>query len=78
MELAQKMEAEARLNLETEIDAGDAEDVKLCIRMQTPKFVTKVRRAKRLVPGCGGPMRDSSNLGKASLGPFVNKNVAYW
>ena len=53
MDLAQKMEAEARLNLETEIDAGDAEDVKLCIRMQTPKFVTKVRRAKRIVPGYG-------------------------
>ena len=52
MELTQKMEAEARLNLETEIDAGDAEDVKLCIRMQTPKFVTKVSGIKRLVRGC--------------------------
>ena len=53
MELSQRMEAEARLNLETEIDAGDADDVKLCIRMQTPKFVTKVRSAqKRFVRGC--------------------------
>ena len=52
MELSQRMEAEARLNLETEIDAGDAADVKLCIRMQTPKFVTKVSKAKWIVPGC--------------------------
>ena len=43
MELSQKMEVEAKMNLETEIDAGDADDVKLCIRMQTPKFVTKVK-----------------------------------
>ena len=43
MRLTQTMEAEARLNLETEIDAGNSDDVKLCIRMQTPKFVTKVK-----------------------------------
>ena len=43
MELSQKMEVEAKMNLETEIDAGNADDVKLCIRMQTPKFVTKVK-----------------------------------
>jgi len=41
MELLQKMEVEAGMNLETEIDASDADDVKLCIRMQTPKFITK-------------------------------------
>ena len=44
MRLTQTMEAEARLNLETEIDAGNSDDVKLCIRMQTPKFVTKVKK----------------------------------
>ena len=43
MELSQKMEVEAKMILETEIDAGNADDVKLCIRMQTPKFVTKVK-----------------------------------
>ena len=53
MELLQKMEVEAGMNLETEIDASDADDVKLCIRMQTPKFITKVKMWNRqvLVPG---------------------------
>ena len=67
MELTQKMEAEARLNLETEIDAGDAEDVKLCIRMQTPKFVTKVSGIKRLVRGC------VNNIAGFSRIKFVSK-----
>ena len=52
MELLQKMEVEAGMNLETEIDASDADDVKLCIRMQTPKFITKVKMWNRQVhPG---------------------------
>jgi hypothetical protein len=41
MEVGQKSEARAQLNLETEIDAGNEADPKICIRMQIPKFDVK-------------------------------------
>ena len=72
MELSQKMEVEAKMNLETEIDAGNADDVKLCIRMQTPKFVTKVkvwnRKATSMCQGKFSPLNvDPSDASQYSI-----------